>query len=143
MNPFYLIGRTFSDVEETLDHSGIEPVCDDLEEGEKLHDSVSAVDCSWEISLGENGLIETIFIHNPDKLANYTGISSTSTNAELEHRFGEPSSSGPQQEVELFGKYGCWERYDKDGYSLHVQHEVDSGVIELATFHLKVLNGHE
>ncbi len=108
-------------------------MCDELEEGEQLHDSVSAVDSSWEISLDENQLIKTIFIHNPDKLAIYTGISSTTTNAEIEQRFGEPSSSGAQQEIELLGKYGCWERYDKDGYSLHIQHEIDSFEIKLVT----------
>lgn len=136
MNPFDLIGRSFSDVEQSLEHSGVGGVLDDLEEGEEQYYSVSAVDSSWEISLGENQLIETIFIHNPDRFALHTGITSTTSNLEIEKRYGKPTSSGPQSEIELLGMYGCWERYDMKKYSIHIQHEVDSIAIKQVTIML-------
>lgn len=136
MNPFDVLGKSFTDVEDSLSHLGINEVFDELEDGEEQEFSVSAQDGSWEISLGKDLLIETVFLYKVDNFEIYTGINTYTIQTKIEDIFGEPSASGQQSESALLGVKGAWRRYDKSGVSVHVEREVDSEAIKMITLML-------
>ncbi len=136
MNPIEVLGNKFEEVESTLSHSGTKNVFDDLEAGEQQEYSVSALDESWEISLGEGNLIKTIFLHDIDKFSDSMGFNSNSSESDINMLFGKPAHKGEQSESAFLGTQGSWERYDLDDKVIHIEHYVDSNKIKMVTIML-------
>lgn len=61
INPLQILGKNFQEVQNILEHNEIKAIHDNLEDGEEQQYSVSAKNRMWEIHLGENNRIETIF----------------------------------------------------------------------------------
>lgn len=138
MNPFDILGKQFSSVESDLDHLGIEALYDDLQPGQEDEQefSVEAKDGSWEISLGNNQIIETIFLYKLDFFSDHLAFSSSSLPAEITTIFGQPTSSGRQSNTGPLGEQGAWQRYDTEDYALHIEQYIDSKNIKMVTIML-------
>jgi hypothetical protein len=136
MNPFDILGKLFPEVEDSIAHLGVEVVFDDLELSEEQEFSVAAKDNSWEISLGKDQIIDTVFLYKLEKFSDHIGFRSDSLRGEIEKVLGQVSACGPQTDSAFLGIKGSWERYDKPEYSLHVEHEVNSENIKMVTIML-------
>ncbi len=136
MKPFEILGRNFNEIKGILNHSGIDGVFDELEEDEEQEYSVSAEDGSWEISLGEGDVIETIFLYNPDTFKDTLEFDSSSPLSAIEKLYGPISRNGQQTYDECLGEIGAWERFDNTEYSLHIEHNFNSPRIKTVTIML-------
>jgi len=136
MNYIKILGERFEDIESTLTHNGIEEVYDSLEGGDEQEYFVSAKNDSWQISLGQNHRIETIFLYMQKGFQEILGINSNSKKKDIENLFGHPKRSGEQSEMALVGKKGEWVRYDFETYALHIEYEIDSNNIKMVTLML-------
>ena len=136
MNPRLILGKKFEDIGDTISHGGIERVFDELEEGEEQDYSVSSSDGSWEISLGENHKIETIFLYDVCRYSNLIGINKYSTKEQVKALYGEPTKTGEPTNSEYLGKSGAWLRYDFDDHCMHIEYEVESNAIKMVTIML-------
>lgn len=133
MNPFELVGKAFDDVKDTLGHAGVKGIFDDLEEGEEQQFSVQDEGGAWELSLGDGQIIEAVFLHKPDKFESVLGFGTGSSLEVVQSIYGECTSHGEPSDDRLLGAYGAWERYDRDEFSLHVEHEIGSSLIKMVT----------
>jgi len=137
MNPIDSLGKNFSDIQDSVTHTGIEVVFDDLDHDDAEQEfSVSAKNGSWEFSLGTGQLIEAIFIYRLDDFSDSLGFNSNSPRKEIEKIHGEATAICEQSDYGLLGASGAWERYDNTEYYLHVEHEINSTLIKLVTLML-------
>lgn len=132
MDPISILGKKFAEVESHLDHTGIAPVFDVLEEGEEQSFSVSSADSSWELSLGEGERIESIFLYPERGAVLPLGIRREFCRADVVAFLAEPSRSGEESNG-LLGPKGGWDRFDKEMFSLHVQYAIGGRGISLVT----------
>lgn len=136
MNPFNILGKRFNDVQHLLNHAGIKNVHDELDDGEAQQFHVSAKDGAWELSLGNNLHIETIFINEPDKFSTYLGFSSVTEISKLEKIYGTSSVRRNQANIPFLGLKGALARFDNEKYLLHIEYEIDSTKIKMVTLML-------
>jgi len=136
MNPLEIIGHKFDDVEHQLEHDGIKGTFDDLLEGEKQEYSVSASDGTWEISLGKENRIKTIFLYLDRGCQGILGITIAMKRGDIIEFLGKPTSSGDEGTVPFLGEYGAWERYDKENYCIHIEHYLGGNGVKKITIML-------
>ena len=136
MNPLEILGRRFEDVSNQFENSGILEIHDNLEESEEQEYCVSAPDESWEIHLGKNNSITTIFLFLAKGYAGFDGVNNLTARDEILRKYGSPIKFSAEKEVAILGKMGAWERYDYPDYVLHFSHSIGSDRVEQITLML-------
>ncbi|GAA5315176.1 MAG: hypothetical protein AseanaTS_03800 [Candidatus Pelagadaptatus aseana] len=136
MDPRLILGKCFSEIADSISHSGIEAVYEHLEEGEDQEYCVSSESGAWEISLGKNDIVETVFLYDVVNFSKLFGFGINSTQEQIVSILGNPTTTGGPDESEIFGNTGKWLRYDLDSYSLHIEYEFNSNKIKLITLML-------
>ncbi len=56
------------------------------------------------------------------------------TQSEVRDHLGVPERGGPRYEDPILGVYGPWDRFARDGHSIHVRFDLDRGEITRITF---------
>lgn len=51
----------------------------------------------------------------------------------IQRRLGQPSSKGGGQTIQFFGKVPKWNRYDREGFALHIQYGDDERSIKVVS----------
>ena len=89
-----------------------------------------------EIHCDEDDEINIIFLFSEE----YEGfkeelfeLSLSKTSLQVRDYYGNPSKSGEKCTNSFFGDMGAWDRFDKEGYSLHFEYSFDSENINKVT----------
>jgi hypothetical protein len=135
-NPWEILGKNFLEIEDISEHNGRKVVLEDLEEGEKPEYYVSAKDETWEILLGKNNRVETIFLYLERNCEGILGITKFMNSADIIKLIGQPTESEEKQFVPILGEYGAWERYDFDRYCIHIEHNIEDTEVKQITIML-------
>lgn len=135
-NTLEILGKNFLEIEDISEHNGIKDVLEDLEEGENKEYYVSAKDKTWEILLGKNNRVETIFLYLARNGEGILGITKLMNSADIIKLIGKPTKSEEKQFVPILGEYGAWERYNFDRYCIHIQHNLEDTEVEQITIML-------
>jgi hypothetical protein len=61
------------------------------------------------------------------------GLPLTSCRQDLIHLFGKPSKSGAAINDPIFGEYGAWDRFLKQGYCVHIQYRINTEQVSQVT----------
>jgi len=125
MIPVECIGKPFKSIKDDLGFHVITEVFDELEQGEKQNYSVFGENEKWEFTLSPSNIVETIFLHLNNGYGEHEGLSSQMTKADVIALLGEASSTGKPFTSSVLGKFGGWEKYNRDGYDLHIEHVDD------------------
>lgn len=134
INPLQILGKNFQQVQNILEHNGIEAIHDNLEDGEEQQYCVSAKNKTWEIHLGENNRIETIFLYLNCDRSGILGITKLMNSTDIIELLGEPTQSGEKVFIKVLDReYGSWERYDFDNYCIHIEHTLDNRGVKQIT----------
>ncbi|WP_299877162.1 hypothetical protein [uncultured Cocleimonas sp.] len=136
MNPEQMIGKNLEDVLSGLECSAIQDINKEYE-GEEPSYYVSALDSTWEILLGENNRIETIFLYINNGYPGFLGITSNLKRENILDMFGDPMFQKDESTHALLGKYGAMEKYERDNYYIHIEHELDNGGVKKVTVMVK------
>ncbi len=89
-----------------------------------------------EFACGPEDDIRTIFLYS-NKYGGFDDremeISFSFSRVEALALFGGPSKSGEKHIHTVLGQYGPWDRFAREGYSIHVRYEVSHDQIETIT----------
>ncbi len=90
-----------------------------------------------ELICGSDDKIETIFL-GPDRIGKDSEVLLSEvpfswTQKQVVDRFGTPSKSGGKSSHPTLGEYGGWDRFDKDGYTIHFEYWHDKDKIKRIT----------
>ena len=132
MNPEKVIGKKLSEISGSLKYSEIHDSNLGLE-GELPDYYITADDETWEISLGEDYIVKTIFLYLNRGYREFKNISASTTREEVYRQFGKPKKECGESEHPILGKYGAWEKYEFDRYSVHIEHELDHDSVKMIT----------
>ena len=159
MNPDEIIGKKLEDVQDKLNHTGVKglfsstgikdiftkPFGDDFITNDELANSLddadsystSSPDGTWEISLGLNNRIETIFMFLNKGHPDVFGVTKGHKRKDIISIFSEPFKQSDDYDSDVFGKCGGWEKYEKDNYFIHIEHEPDDAGIKVVSISVK------
>jgi len=96
----------------------------------------------FEVSCDPNDTISVIFLYSKQYKYSirYNGfdeklfeISFSSTQKQVLEHFGAPSESGGKVSDPILGDYGCWDRFTRPRYAIHVEYRSNSDGIKLIT----------
>lgn len=136
MNPEMIIGKKLEDIADDLEHSGIKDNNEGLE-GEEPSYYLSALDSTWEILLGDGNFIKTIFLYLNKGYPSFLGITNNIKRDSILEMFGTPIAENGESTHRILGRYGAWEKYEKDNYYIHIEHEPDNGGVKMVTIMVK------
>jgi hypothetical protein len=85
-----------------------------------------------------DGRVSTIFFYSGerDDYRHFSGmlpegVSFQDSQSSIHHRLGQPNASGGGKVIQFLGKVPKWDRYDRHGFSLHIQFVADEASIGL------------
>jgi hypothetical protein len=90
--------------------------------------------CGVNLHFSPEAILRSIFFDYtvaPNESA--TGIRSDATRSEIIAMRGMPSMSKSAQSLPILGKKGAWDRWDTEGYSLHVEYAIEEDFVTMVT----------
>lgn len=84
----------------------------------------------------EQDKVCSIFLYHDESRKFGEGIKDmkmTSSREEVRAQFGAPSNSGSGLSDPVLGEYGAWDRFSRDGFSIHIEYRVNSDAISKVT----------
>jgi len=80
--------------------------------------------------------VRVIFLHAEDLGGFDEGlleIPFSSSRTQVQEYFGTPSKSGGKYSDPVLGEYGEWDRFERQGYAIHIEYRTDSDRIRQIT----------
>lgn len=84
----------------------------------------------------EAGIVRTIFVYNDNDRRFAEALEDlpfSCARQEVRDRIGSPSKSGESMTDEILGRYGPWDRFENEKYTIHVEYHLDSMSIKQIT----------
>lgn len=100
-----------------------------------LIDYVFAQD-GFDFVCDEKNKVQSIFLYADQSRCFKEGVQDlpfTSNRQEVIARLGSPSKSGGRISDPILGEYGAWDRFERSGYSIHVEYRLDAYAINKIT----------
>jgi hypothetical protein len=107
-----------------------EPENDDPE----LGTFATAVDDSFELSLDDQGFVQTVFVYRECLLIEGEPFSFRSSRKEIRKSLGAPQSSGNERIVAPLGPKGAWDRYLRSTHFVHFQFQYGGSALQMITY---------
>ena len=96
--------------------------------GEYTHHAED-VEAGWEMNLGEDGEVQSIFLSQKAANSFPFGLKQSMGPQQVEALLGSPSKSAEEREVQFLGRYGAYRRFDWEHICVHVQFELGGASI--------------
>jgi hypothetical protein len=137
MNPADFLGKSLSEVSSSLNSK--EATNRPTNKYTLEPDStIRADDKSWEISLYPGDTIRTIFIYLNKGHPPIDGVTRDADSKKIKELFGQPSSQVElTRHIPILGETGPYEKYVKQNYSVHFQHNTTNTGTNVITFTVK------
>lgn len=85
-----------------------------------------------ELICDEQERVATIFFH-ADGEESLAELPFSLTRRQVHARLGAPAKTGEPRIDAILGAYGAWDRFERDGITLHVQYSAHNEMIEMLT----------
>ena len=89
-----------------------------------------------ELRCDQNDKISVIFLYF-DKYGGFDeslfGVSFLWNHERILEHFGNPSKTGDKSNHPILGEWGAWDRFERHGFAIHVEYQIDSGGVKKFT----------